>query len=694
MHSKIHSEHLSRRAFLYIRQSSLAQVHEHLESQRLQYQLVERAQELGWREPVVIDDDLGISGSGTVVRPGFSRLLAAICEKSVGAVFCWDASRLARNNREWHQLIDYCATVNTLIIDRDGIYDPNNMSDRVYLGMKGTFSEYEVGMLRQRAQAARLEKARRGELYIGCPVGYIHTPRSEQGYEMDPDQQVQQTIHLIFKKFRELGSANQVLLWFRSEGIEIPYRSTSRRTSEIQWKLPMRASIANILKNPFYAGAYAYGRTQSRLTISDSQPIRTKGHELPIEQWKVLIRNHHDAYIDWDEYLANRQRLCQNSHLGSKTGKGVSKNGSALLVGLLRCQKCGRKLHVRYKGAKSKIPFYSCLSRQNLGRTIGCMLFSGTRIEKRLEAEALRVIEPAAIAAAEKAEALYFQQQHEREKTFLTALEKAEYEAHRCFEQYNLVDPKNRLVARGLEARWNEALQKVEHLEQQLAQIRQTYQPLSKKQRQALYRLAGDLPRVWQHPKTDNGIKKRILKTLISDIMVDITPENYFVVSVHWAGGKHTQYRIKRRKAGERESHLHPETESIIRGLAEVTSDSQMARILNLLKIKTASGKSWIAARVKSYRYKYKIAAFDPDTYARKGWVNLHQAAERLDIAPMAVLRLIRAKIIEARQVIKYAPWIIEKEQLQTPAVLAAISRVKRGSKTLITNGRNQLSLI
>lgn len=692
MQTKIRSEHLSRLAFLYIRQSSLAQVHEHLESQRLQYQLVQRAQELGWAEPVVIDDDLGISGSGKVVRPGFSRLLEAVGASNVGAVFCWDASRLARNSREWHLLIDYCATVDTLIIDRDGIYDPNNMSDRVYLGMKGTFSEYEVGMLRQRAQAARLEKAKRGELYIGCPVGYCYTP--DHGYELDPNQQVRQTIALVFKKFREFGSANQVLLWLRSEGIEVPYRTSNRHTSKTLWKLPLRASIANILKNPFYAGVYAYGRKQSRLMLKNGQPIRTGGHELPPHQWKVLLRDHHAAYIEWNEYLANREQLSRNGSIGSQRGKMACKGGPALLVGLLRCQRCGRLLHVSYKGTNAKSTRYACRGQQDFGHTGGCLTFSGTRIEELVEAEVLRVIEPAAITAAEKAEQLFFQQQAEKEKTMLAALKRVTYDADRRFEQYNAVDARNRLVAQTLETRWNEALQQVHHLEQQVAQLRQSYQPLSKKERQAIYRLAEDLPRVWEHAKADTKIKKRILHVLITEIMVDILPENAFVVSIHWAGGKHTQYRLKRQRAGERQSHLHPEIQTLLRDLAEVATDSQIARILNLSKIKTASGKSWIAARVKSYRHKYKIAAFDADIYARKGWMNLQQVAEQLGTAPMTVYRLIKAQIIDARQVIRYAPWVIEKEQLDRPGVRGAVARMKKGPKSLLTNDRQQLSLI
>lgn len=688
---KIQSEHLLRQAWIYIRQSSSHQVYNHLESQRLQYQLVDRAQELGWRDPVVVDDDLGRSGSGLTDRPGFSRLLTSVCDGIVGVIFCLEASRLARNNREWYKLIDCCAAMNTLLIDLDGIYDPCNISDRVFLGMKGTMSEYELAIFRQRARAAILEKAKRGELYIGTCVGYIYTDAKR--YELDPDQGVQKMIHMIFKKFRELGTVNQVVLWFRREGIEIPYRPGNRRNSQIQWKLPTRSSISKILRNPFYAGAYAFGQRETRIVIVDGKPIKKKGHELPIAQWQVLIHNHHPAYISWEEFLTNRKRLPENRSHYHTSNTGAPKHGSALLVGRLRCQKCGRKFHVRYKSKKSDTHRYVCLGQQSCGRMGRCVSFSASRVEKLIESEILRVIEPAAIAAAEEAERQYQQQQQEKEKTVVTALGRAEYEANRCFEQYNLSDPKNRFAAQALEERWNQALQQVNQLQQQLAVIRQTYQPLSIEQRQAIYRLADDLPQVWHHPKADMKIKKRILQTLITEIVVDISSDHFLVISIHWAGGKHTQYRIKRQQPGERHNHSHPETETIIRGLAEVTPDKEIARILNLLKITTTSGKTWIESRVAGFRRKHHIAAFNPKQYAEKGLINLSQAAELLDLNPTTLSRLIKAKIIKARQVVKYGPWIIDKEHLTETHILKVVASLKNGAKIPFTQDPNQLTI-
>jgi len=567
MQQKITSEHLSRQAYVYIRQSSMAQVRDHLESQRLQYRLEERAKLLGWPTPVIIDDDLGLSGSGRTARPGFAQLLTAVCANAVGAVFCLEASRLARNNREWYQLIDFCAIVRTLLIDLDGVYDPCNVSDRVFLGMKGTMSEYELGIFRQRAQAAIQEKARRGELYSQLPAGYLRAP--DNRCEMEPDQRIREALATVFRKFREFGSANQVVLWFRSESLEVPVKGVH---GTVIWKLPTTATISKILKNPIYAGAYVYGRKETRTTIVNGQPVKSS-HELALEHWKVLIQDHHQAYISWDEYLANQKRLQQNANQHGVAVKGSPKKGAALLVGLLRCQKCGRRFKVRYKGIDSATPRYVCPGQATGGRQGRCLEFYGTQLEALVTREVLRVIEPVALEAAAEAERLYQQRQGEKERHFLNALSQAEYEATRRQEQYNQVDARNRLVAQTLEEHWEKALRNVETIKQRLAQIRQAYQPLTPEERKKLYELADDLPRVWNHPQADNRIKKRILETLIREIMVDLDASHYLIFSIHWAGGKHTQYQIKRRQRGERENHLHPETEQIVRGLAEAAPD-------------------------------------------------------------------------------------------------------------------------
>ncbi|MEK7729599.1 MAG: recombinase family protein, partial [candidate division KSB1 bacterium] len=543
MQPKITLTHLSRLAVIYIRQSSMSQVHDHQESRKLQYQLEGRAQDLGWSSTKVIDCDLGLSGSGSAARPGFAELLELVCAKAVGAIFCLEASRLARNNREWSHLIECCAIFEVVLIDLDGVYDPRNLSDRVLLGLKGTMSEYESGIFRLRAQTAIQEKAKRGEFYTHVPAGLELTP--ERRCEKDPNQRVRDAIALVFAKFRELGSSYQVGLWFRGEGRQLPTRAG--KNGALLWKLPTIATIKKILTNPFYAGAYCYGRRQTEIRMVAGQP-RKFSRKLPMAQWKILLPHHHEGYISWDEYLENQKRLQQNRSRDGVAVKGPAKRGPALLVGLLRCQKCGHRFQVRYRGAHAQIPRYVCVGQNAEGRNWRCLEFYGTQLETLVAREILRVVEPVALAAAFEAETRAQQQRREQETDLLHQLAHAEYEVNRCFEQYNRVDPKNRLVAQNLENRWEQAQQQVEALRQQ-QHLAQVVQPLSSEERE---QLARDLPAVWHHPQAEVRIKKRILQPLLEEIVVALDGDKDWIFSMHWVGGKHTQYRVQRRRRGER----------------------------------------------------------------------------------------------------------------------------------------------
>jgi len=687
MQSKIKNEHLSRKAYIYIRQSTMDQVYNNIESQRLQYKLVDRAQELGWLSPVIVDDDLGRSASGTIYRPGFQRLLSAIEAQNVGAIFCIEASRLARNNREWYQLIDHCAIVNALLIDLDGIYNPCNVSDRVFLGMKGTMSEYELGIFHQRAQTAILAKAQRGEYFNNLPAGYIKVAKNR--YDIDPNQRVQEALKLVFQKFKELGSATQLVRYFHSEKLEIPCSINNR----IIWKLPTISTISKILKNPIYAGAYVYGKSRKQTDFTDGHPHKTTAKYIAIEDWKVLIKHHHQAYISWNEYQANRTQLEQNTSKRGHLMKGAVKKGQALLTSLLRCAKCSQKLYTRYSAPKSSAPRYLCRGQASTGEVENCLSFHGAQLEKLVSTEILRVVEPASIGAAEQAEKLSSKQYHDKKQSIINALKQAEYEANRCFEQFNSVDPKNRLVAQNLENNWNVSLAKVEKLSTQLEEINRENQPLSEQQRKKLSQLASDLPKIWNHPKADAKLKKRIVQTLIHEIIVDVDEDNVLKVVIHWIGGKHTEYLLKRRKIGHRESKLYHDTEKIIRELAEIVTDQQIARILNLLKYTTASGKTWTANRVKTFRNRHHIASFKEAEFHKKGVVNLQQAAQMLKTHPETISRLIKSNIIKARQIVKYSPWIIDKEQLKDLIVLNAVSALEKGEKIMSTKDQIRLEL-
>jgi DNA invertase Pin-like site-specific DNA recombinase len=350
MSTRITPDHLNRAAVVYVRQSTMAQVMGNLESQRRQYDLAGAAEKIGFRSVSVIDDDLGRSGSGSMDRPGFERLVAMVCSGDIGAVYCIEASRLARNGRDWHHLIDLCALAGTLVIDPDGAYDPRLVNDRLLLGLKGTMSEYELSLMRQRGIAARDSKARRGEYQFMLPPGFCW---SEAGkIETDPDQHVADTIRLVFAKFRELGSARQVFLWLRSAGIRMPVVLRNVDVCKLIWKAPAYHTVMQILHNPLYAGAYAFGRHAQRTQITDGRARKINGLAKPREEWNVLLRDNHPGYISWQEYDDNQKLLLENAHMKKNCARKSARGGRALLTGLMRCGRCGRMMRVFYGSGK------------------------------------------------------------------------------------------------------------------------------------------------------------------------------------------------------------------------------------------------------------------------------------------------------------------------------------------------------
>jgi DNA invertase Pin-like site-specific DNA recombinase len=384
--SKITAEHLARTAFVYIRQSTADQLVHNQESRRRQYGLADRARQLGWTSVEVIDDDLGRSGGG-IARPGFERLLAAICEGRVGAVLAIEASRLARNGRDWHTLIEFCGLVGTIIVDEDGIYDPRHPNDRLLLGMKGTMSELELSLFRQRSHEALKQKARRGALFLCVAVGYVKSGRDR--IEKDPDQRVQDALKLVFSKFAEFQSARQVHVWLRDEGIALPvssYNAVSGRS--IVWKLPIYNTVLNILTNPVYAGAYAFGRTTSKVVIEDGRKRVRRGLRRPLTEWDVLLKDQHEGYIAWDEFERNQSVIADNATgKGSAIARGAARRGELLLTGLLRCGHCGRKMYVAYGGKAGR---YHCEGALVNHGTQRCISFGGLRADQAVGTEVLR----------------------------------------------------------------------------------------------------------------------------------------------------------------------------------------------------------------------------------------------------------------------------------------------------------------
>jgi DNA invertase Pin-like site-specific DNA recombinase len=678
--SKITAEHLARSAYVYIRQSTADQLTHNHESQRRQYGLVNRAKHLGWTDVEVIDDDLGRSGGG-IARPGFERLLAAICEARVGAVLAIEASRLARNGRDWHTLIEFCGLVGTIIVDEDGIYDPRHPNDRLLLGMKGTMSELELSLFRQRSQEALKQKARRGALILGVAAGYVKVGRDR--IEKNPDQRVRDALQLVFSKFAEFQSARQVHIWLRDEAIELPVKSRGGETRGIIWRLPAYNTVHNILTNPIYAGAYAFGRTTSRVSVENGRKRVRRGVHRPMAEWDVLIKDHHEAYITWDEFERNLHVIANNANgKGSAKVKGAVRRGELLLPGLLRCGHCGRKLHVSYSG---KLGRYSCSGARTNHGTARCISISGLSIDAAVSTEVLHILKPLGIDAAVTAIETQTSETSAAQRQRELSLQQARYEAAHARRQYDAVDPANRLVAGELERRWNEALQAVQRIEGEIAAIVSSKPPtLGERERQQLMQLGADLELAWSHPAATATTRKRILRAALNEIVV--CKEGAIIHAVlHWQGGDHTALQIKQRLNAGGRHHWPPEdTISLVRELARLMPDRQIARLLNRCGKPTGYSNGWTQQRVRGFRGHHGVAVYRDGERAERGEITLDAAAEIIGVCKMTALRMIRRGDIKGRQVCTGAPWVIKAEDV------AAFAARKRSSASVTPNPAQQ----
>jgi DNA invertase Pin-like site-specific DNA recombinase len=674
MSEKIQNHHRERNAYVYVRQSTMHQVREHRESQRRQYELAEKARRLEFCEVIVIDDDLGRSGTGSQERPGFGKLLTAVCDGRVGGVFALEASRLARNNRDWHHLVDLCALTDTLVIDHDGVYDPKRLNDRLLLGLKGSMAEFELGLLHQRAQEALREMIARGEVLSEVAVGYVRT--NDNGVEMIADRQIQEAVRGVFAKFRELGTARQTLLWYRQEQIPLPRVEKGGSGQEITWRLPIYNQILRLIQNPVYAGAFVHGRTTTKTVMCDGRARKTHGHRVPMDQWEVLIRDHHPGYISWEEYLRNQEQLEANG--GMRGGSGAPKSGPALLAGLLRCGRCGRNLHVGYSGVDGRVPRYCCRGAHLNHGTQWCISFGGLRADDAVVSAVLDAIQPAGIQAACDAWLQSRQDQDEKRKALELSLEKAAYDALRARRQYDVVDPENRLVAAELERRWNEALQKQAELKRRLDLECSTDKPIDENLRERLLQLGEDLWQAWNHPAAPVELKKRILRTVLTEIIVDVSDDPPEIqMRLHWQGGVHTQLRISRNRTGEHRRCTDRKVVDLVRELAKVCTDQSIASILNRLGYRTGAGNTWIESRVRGLRRYHDIEAMNAQ--GARSWLTLAEAAGELAVSTSSVRKLIRLNILPAQQVVRYAPWVIERNKLDLAGVQEAVRAIHEG---------------
>ena len=558
------------------------------------------------------------------------------------------------------------------MIDLDGVYDPCRPNDRLLLGMKGSISEFELGVIRARMLDAARAKARRGELRIGVPIGYIW--HREYGLGLDPDLRLQQAIRLVFERFRLLGSARQTHLSLAAEGLVFPRPSDGKRLTAVDWTPIRYRNVISLLENPFYAGAYAYGKSEKRVAVIDGRARKSYGHGKPPEGWEVLIRDHHEGYIDWAEYERNQAVLAANAHGrigGQKSGRG----GRALLSGMLTCARCGRGLAVAYTGAPPGRPTYRC-DRPNLMLGLPrCLGFGGSRVDTAIATEILRVVEPMAIEAALEAERMHREGEAERRRVADLDLQQAEYDASLAERRYAACDPDNRLIAAQLEKNWEAALRRVETCRARLVELQA---PDPSAPMPDFSGLAADLATAWSAPGVTTRTRQQLIRALIADIIADVDEATREVVlTIHWRGGQHSSLRVRKPKTGEHGCRTPEEALAVMARMATRFSDADIAATLNRMGVRTGQRKTWTAHRVGSIRKVHGMHAYRS---AEKdgAWLTMREAAAKLGVTSHTVRRLIGDGELPAEQVVTGAPWQIRAENLGTERVAAALARKRR----------------
>jgi DNA invertase Pin-like site-specific DNA recombinase len=665
---RIAKRHLVRGAIVYVRQSDPRQVRENNESTLLQRGLREKAIEMGWATPKVVEDDLGVTASGFAERSGFQWMLTQVTLRKVGIIFCIEASRLSRNSPDWAHLFELCGYFDTLIADVQQVYDVSIPNDRLVLHIKGTVAELELSTMKARLRAGAEAKAARGELKVLLPPGYTYD--ADDHIVMDPDARVQQAIRSMFEKFEHATSVRQLALVYHHAKTLFPMRKSGKRGALV-WELPQHHMLHQLLSHPVYAGVYTRGRTQTYVDYFGGKLMKRSKRVSSPEEWSVCIKEHHQPYITWERYQNNQAKLAEaRPRWKMADNRCAVREGRALLAGLIRCGHCGRKLRVVYNRASSAM--YHCDGAGDQ-RTNRCLSFGGKYVDDAVGEQLCQAVEPLAVEAAERAFAIEQQEREQGVEQARLRVQAAQYAADRAFEQYDLADPKNRLVVDNLEKRLNEKLAEVRGAQEELERRLAIQPPLSDEQREQLRGLSRDFHCVWDHPDTPTPLRKQLLRAAIREVVAQ-RDGGQLAFTVHWAGGTCTRLSVNKR-ATPVGSRTDPSLTELVRMLAESLGDGEIARILNMKKLTTPRDLRWTQDRVESFRSAHRIKRIKPvaDPQVFTG----QQARDYLGIGYHGLTALVRRGLVRTNQVTDFAPWRLSRSELDSRPVQAFVKVLK-----------------
>ena len=657
LNPKIADHHLMRNACIYIRQSTMAQVRFNPESTERQYNLADQAKSLGWmpEQIRILDGDLAQSGELTTKRDDFKTLVSDVAMGQVGAIFSLESSRLARSNKDWHRLLELCAVTKTLVFDGDGCYDPSDFNDSLVLGMKGTFAQAELHIIRARLHGAKLNRAQKGELRFPLPVGLVF---DDDKIVLDPDQEVQGAVRAVFTLFEQENSAYAVVQRFHQIGLLFPRRSYGGVwDGKLIWGRLTHSRVIGVLANPSYAGTYVFGRYQSCKKIGPTGEICTQSRQMPQDQWRVVIPNHHPGYITWDQFLANRSRLAAN-RTNSEVLAGPAREGLCLLQGVLLCGICGRRLSTRYTGNGGLYPSYDCNSRSRDASPLRhCMSLPAKPLDDAIAARLLTAVTPLTIKLALEALTNLEARDKAISAQWHRRIERARYDADLAERRYEEADPSNRLVASTLEKRWNDAMQRMIELKAEVADFeRQAMRSLTPEQKQQVLQLGKDFPRLWKAPTSSACDRKRMLRLLIRDVsVVKGTEPKLLHLQIRWQGGA-TETIDVRRQPNRAEAIRYPDTfVAKIRTMAEKYDDEEIVRRLNGEGLTSSTGKPFTVSIVRWIRFKHLF----PGPSLPTGTLTVSQVRERYGVSPWVVHYWIERGVVSAVQRKPNAPYAI-----------------------------------